>query len=80
MPGLAEISSELPQFASRHFSVNELAALWGLSRHTITELFSAEPGVVAIGNERSTGRRRKYETLRIPEDVARRVHARLQRT
>jgi hypothetical protein len=47
---------------------------------TIRELFIDEPGVIMIGQpSRREGRtlKRSYYTLRIPESVAVRVHARL---
>jgi hypothetical protein len=65
-----------PRFAVRHYTVNEIAELWCLSDDVIRNLFESEPGVLAIGESRS-GRKRRYVTLRIPEDVAERVHRRL---
>jgi hypothetical protein len=46
-----------------------------LSDDTIREIFKDEPGVLCIGTNGSR-RRRKYITMRIPESVAMRVHAR----
>ncbi len=61
----------------RHYSVSELAQLWGLSEKTIRRMFFDEPGVVKWGHEE--GRfKRAYMTLRIPESVMQRVHRRLR--
>ena len=63
----------------KHYSVNELAVLWNLSKQTIRRLFQDEPDVVRIG-ENDVRRKRAYVTLRIPESVARRVHQRLSKS
>jgi hypothetical protein len=61
----------------KHYSVWELAQLWGLSEKTIRRMFVDEPGVVKWGHEE--GRfKRAYMTLRIPESVVQRVHRRLR--
>jgi hypothetical protein len=64
----------------RHFTPGELAELWHLAPSKVRELFKDEPGVIRIGEpSRREGRtlKRAYYTLRIPESVAVRVHARL---
>lgn len=58
-----------------HYTVQELAALWGLGVDKIRELFSNEPGVIKIQRPSKRGRR-VYSTLRIPENVAERVQRR----
>jgi transcriptional antiterminator len=60
----------------RHFSVQELSELWNYSEPTIREMFKDEEGVMATG-EGERLHKRAYITLRIPESVVRRVHARL---
>jgi hypothetical protein len=60
----------------RHFSVDELAELWGMSDDFVRRLFLHEPGVVIFRHPRPG--RRVYRTLRIPESVAQRVHTRLR--
>jgi hypothetical protein len=70
--------AESRSFAMRHYTNAELAEIWKLSDDTIRKLFEDEPGVLIIGEKRS-GRKRRYVTLRIPEDVAERVHRRLTR-
>jgi hypothetical protein len=53
-----------------------LAKAWSVSPDTIRAIFRNEPGVLKIG--RAAGRfRRTYVTLRIPEEVAMRVHRRM---
>jgi hypothetical protein len=59
----------------RHYSVEELCTLWGMSDDFIRRLFLHEPGVVVFYQSRFG--RRVYRTLRIPESVAQRVHARM---
>jgi hypothetical protein len=60
----------------KHFAVEDLAEIWGLSGDTIRRLFEKEPGVLVI--ERCTkSRARRYRTMRIPESVALRVHRRM---
>ena len=63
----------------KHYSVWELAQLWGLSEKTIRRMFYDEPGVVKWGREEQRFRR-AYLTLRIPESVVQRVHRRLRQT
>ena len=64
----------------RHFTPVELAALRNLAQSTIRELFQDEPGVIRMGEpSRRVGRtlKRAYYSMRIPQSVAERVHARL---
>ena len=60
----------------KHYSVTEIAKLWGLSENTIRRMFMDEPGVVEWGGE-ETRFKRAYKTMRIPESVLERVHRRL---
>jgi hypothetical protein len=62
--------------------VSYLAGQWGYSDQFIRDLFKDEPGVLRVLRpERSNGRKggfkREYESMRIPESVARRVYERL---
>ena len=59
----------------RHYSVIEVAKLWGLSENTIRRMFTGEPGVVEWGSVESRFKR-AYKTMRIPESVLQRVHRR----
>jgi hypothetical protein len=61
----------------RHYSVEEIRALWGLSDKTVKKLFADEKGVMRFGRPGSSTRR-GHETLRVPESVLLRVHSRLR--
>jgi hypothetical protein len=54
----------------RHYSVEELCELWGLSDDFVRRLFLREPGVVIFYQQRPG--RRVYRTLRVPESVGNR--------
>ena len=66
----------LYSMAEKHYKPEELAELWGVSTETIRNIFREEEGVLKIG---STGSKYKrgYVTLRIPIEVAERVHQKL---
>ena len=72
-PHVEDLSKE------RHYSIDEISTLWGLSHKTIRRIFHNEPGVVELGTEESRSKR-AYITRRIPESVMRRVHRRLRKT
>jgi hypothetical protein len=55
-----------------HFTVQELAQIWKLSRRTVQRRVEKDPEVIRIGTEKP-GVRRHY-TLRIPVHVARRIY------
>jgi hypothetical protein len=61
----------------RHYSVDELASLWGMSDDFVRRLFRDEPGVVVFF--KYTPGKRTYRVLRVPESIAERVHRRMQR-
>ncbi len=62
----------------RHYSVPEIAGLWGISEKTVRRLFEGEDGVLRWGSSETT-RKRGYQNLRIPESVLIRVHYRRER-
>jgi hypothetical protein len=62
------------EVSQRHWSVAEIATAWNLSGDSVRRLFSREPGVLVIGRE-IKGSKRRYTTLRIPQSVVDRVHA-----
>jgi len=62
--------------AEKHYTPDELAELWGVSTETVRSIFREEPGVLKIGKT-GTKYKRGYVTLRIPGEVAERVHRRL---
>ena len=59
-----------------HYSVKELASLWGLGVDKVRELFEDEPDVIKLKNPAKKGKR-GYTSLRIPETVAEKVSRRL---
>lgn len=73
-----KMKPEDPAFAmdEKHFTVQELAEMWGVSVQTIRQMFEEEDGVLKVGRD-GTRTRRRYKTLRIPYSVAERVHTRL---
>jgi AraC-like DNA-binding protein len=66
--------AEGPAF-QEHFTLAQLAKKWHLSESTLLRLFKEEPGVLRIGNLRT--RKRTKISLRIPAEVANRVHQKL---
>jgi len=63
----------------QHYTVSELAKRWHLSPNTVRRLVIDEPGVIKItvGPLLRNRRKRHLMSLRIPERVALRVHAKL---
>ena len=59
----------------RHYSVPEVAELWGVSEKTVRRLFDGEGGILRWGNG-ETIKKRGYYNLRIPQSVLIRVHHR----
>jgi hypothetical protein len=66
-----------PEYEAKHFTVDQVAAMWMLSSDVVRRLFENEPDVMVI---RSTGgkMRKSYRTFRIPAFVVDRVHKRLK--
>jgi hypothetical protein len=60
----------------KHYSQADLAKAWGISSESIRQIFREEPGVLRLGSDGGK-HTRSYVTLRIPQSVAVRVHARL---
>jgi hypothetical protein len=63
----------------RHYSIKQLAELWGLDYETVRRLFEHEPGVIRVNSKGNRPGTRRYLCVRIPETVSRRVHQRLQK-
>jgi hypothetical protein len=61
----------------KHFSPQQIAALWGRSGRFIRELFQDEPGVQKVDRPEQMYKR-GYSSIRIPESVMVRVGLRLQ--
>jgi predicted transcriptional regulator len=57
----------------RHYSVAEIAEMWGLSEKTVRRMFEEEDGVLWWSTHKIR-RKRAYITDRIPESVLLRVH------
>jgi hypothetical protein len=62
----------------KHYSLEQIGELWGLSTKTVRKMFENEPGIIVFGNTGSI-KKRRYLTFRIPESVLLRVHRRLRR-
>jgi AcrR family transcriptional regulator len=58
------------------FTVQEVAALMGLSRQTVTRLFENEPGVLVLKRPEEK-HKRSHRSIRIPRAVYERVAGRL---
>ena len=58
----------------RHYSLKEIAGLWGLSTDTIRRIFRNRPGVLKL-NSPETRSKRGYLVLRIPESILQKAHA-----
>jgi hypothetical protein len=71
-PGL-EVSAIMAD--EKHYTPDELAALWGVSAETIRTVFRKESGVLRLANPNE--KKRTYVLMRIPESIAQRVHKRL---
>jgi hypothetical protein len=56
----------------KHFTPQQLANAWGVDVKTIRNIFRDEPGVLKISNASKL-----RTTLRIPKEIAERVHRRL---
>jgi excisionase family DNA binding protein len=60
----------------KHYTVDQVAEIWNISRDSVRRLFLSEDGVLRItrpGNRY----KRTYTTLRIPESVLHRVYRRM---
>jgi predicted transcriptional regulator len=59
------------------YTVDEVAALTGFSRDTITRIFEKEPGVLIL-NRPTKMNKRRYRSIRIPHSVYERVRQRYE--
>ena len=62
--------------AEKHYTVEQIAEQWAISKDTARRLFIDEAGVLVLSKP-SSKYRRSYKTLRIPQSVLNRVYARL---
>jgi hypothetical protein len=67
----------VPNALERHYTVAQVSELWGWSDDTVRKVFRDEPGVLQNKIPTIRARKRQNVTLRIPESVLIRVHARL---
>ena len=73
----------LPPALQQHYTVQQLAKLWGRDECTIRRMFQDEPGVLKVSMPKLVKRRSKRAPkvfLSIPASVAVRVHDRQSRT
>jgi hypothetical protein len=66
-------------FVERHYTVAEIATMWNLSSDAARRMFENEQGVLVLGDNHLSSRKRRYTTLRIPASVVERVHRRLSK-
>ena len=59
----------------KHYTVGEVAELWGWSGNTVRKLFRDEAGVLQSNLPSLMRRKKRNVSLRIPESVMLRVHA-----
>jgi len=67
---------QISTFNERHYTVDEVAEMWGLSRESVRKMFLTEPDVLKIARP-GNRYKRSYTTLRIPESVLNRVYRRM---
>lgn len=59
----------------RHYTVREVAKLWGISEMTVARIFQDEDGVLKLSMPRGLAAKRAPRvSLRIPASVLERVH------
>lgn len=73
---ITEENPSVPGFAVQHYSVSQVARMWGLSDDSVRRMFEKEPDVLVFAEKRHVSRR-VYRTLRIPAFVIERVYKRL---
>jgi hypothetical protein len=66
----------IPAFSERHYTVDEVAELWSLSRDSVRRIFLSEAGVFKISRP-GNRYKRSCVTMRIPESVLNRVYRRM---
>jgi hypothetical protein len=60
----------------KHYTCQEISALWNLDHATIRALFRDTPGVLKISRP-ARRNKRSYTSYRIPESVAQKRHSEL---
>ena len=67
-------SDNVPRIEERHYTINELAAMWNFSVEFVRQLVQHEPGVTEWVRQRPG--RRRYRVIRVPQSVAERLYRR----
>ena len=67
--------STLAAFEEQHYTVKQLAQLWGKSYETIRQIVATEPGVLKF-----SGGKGKHMSYSVPASVAKRIHTRMTST
>jgi len=62
------------EVTEKHFSPDEVAEMWGISRQTVVRMFECYPGVLKFGMPRIQSKRKTKTTIRIPLSVLERFH------
>ena len=62
----------------KHYTVREIAAMWGMSQSRVRRLFKDEVDLLPLVNP-ETRSKRGYTTLYVPESTLQRVYQRLQK-
>ena len=73
-------ASDRPRSQEPVYTFLEIAGMLKVSHDTARDMFRDEPGLLVYGSPRSSGKKRKYRTIRVPQHVFERVYKRLQQT
>ena len=73
-PGVSDEFTARGPALERHYGVDEITEMWGLSKDAVRRIFRGVPGVLVIGTNNPQRGKRRYTTLRIPQSVLERVH------
>jgi hypothetical protein len=68
--------NQAPSFNEPHYTVEQVAEMWNLSRDSVRRMFLSEPDVLKISRP-GNRYKRAYCTLRIPQSVLNRVYRRM---
>lgn len=64
---------EIPAL-EQHFTVSQIAPLWGIDESKVRSIFQDMPGVLVIRSPRLRGKR-TYSLIRVPQSVLDRAYA-----
>jgi hypothetical protein len=67
--------TQISPTSERYYNVQEIAAMWNISKDKVRRIFQNEPGVLILPS-RTKGSKRRYTMLRVPHSVLERVHRR----